>query len=1155
MRTVKNKWCIACYLMFLSFFGVTAQKNSIKQEIFISGYVQKIAGNEIVYTSGVEGLDEALITRAETGKEVMAWETAPASYNAEAEYVTFVCYIGYDSRSPGTVFNFIVDSIKQGEIKLPDNKLGEWSLPLINDTELSFKRYFIDGNNDNYGFLYYKVPAGNLKKDQSLQLEITGANSKESTWLMLFKKNLSESLNLISLPSIIKKNGKEYQTLLAEINYLKQPAKAQLFVDGVSFKEINLKTGIQSVEVIFPVLNQEREIKVQLLNQEINMTASVIVKPIRKWNINFVQHSHTDIGYTRTQMEILAEHLRYIDYALDYCDATDDYPDTSKFRWTCEASWAVDEYLNSRPKSQIDRLKQRIKEGRIEVTGMYFNFNELPDEQTLAASLTPIKSITQKGIPVTSAMQNDVNGIGWCMNDYFNTLDVKYLNMGTHGHKALISFDTPLAFWWVSPSGKKMLAFRAEHYMIGNTAFGVHLKDFENFEKSILRYLIKLNDRGYPYDRVAIQHSGFLTDNSPPSIMASDMIKKWNEKYEWPKIETAVVSDFFEDIEKKYGNDLIEIKAHWPDWWTDGFASGAREVSASRNAHVEMIASQGGLAMAKILGAQMPKGIEDRIFEGNKALLFYGEHTFGAAESISDPYGKSSLEQREIKESYAWEAYRRSKMINEEALGLLNDYIGKEAKPSLIVYNTLNWKRDGLITLFIDHQQIPAGMQMRLHDQDGKSYPAQILKPWHGGSYWSIWVKDIPSFGYKKFTLEVFDENMEHESVHSGAAPHNHNNSLIYSEEGNNLSLDNSWYSISIDKGNGSITQIYDKELKKTLVDENANYQLGEFILEKLEGREQLQNQVLPNGSKFGHLTGFTRQPLDSVWLSEIKEGPIWNTIKFKGITETAYESDDAFTFEVRVFKTTKRIDFAYALKKKPILSPESFYIAFPLQLHNGKIHLEVAGGTMEAGVDQIPGSANDWNTIQNFVTVKNEFEQLVLVSHEAPIMQFGNINTGRFEYEAVPESNHLYSWPMNNYWTTNFNADQRGMYTWHYNFTSIGSNSNLEATKFSWGTRVPFLARVIPSGKKDAAKSNEKSIISGIPEHVLLINATPLENENAVLFQLREVANKKASFLPETLFGKQAKWFETNVVGEELKSVKNIQMEGLESKFFKLKW
>ena len=107
--------------------------------------------------------------------------------------------------------------------------------------------------------------------------------------------------------------------------------------------------------------------------------------------MNLVQHTHTDIGYTRSQMEILAEHLRYIDYALDYCDATDHYPDAARFRWTCEVAWPVKEYLKNRPASQVERLKRRVKEGRIELGAMYLNFDELPDEQTLAASLVPLK--------------------------------------------------------------------------------------------------------------------------------------------------------------------------------------------------------------------------------------------------------------------------------------------------------------------------------------------------------------------------------------------------------------------------------------------------------------------------------------------------------------------------------------------------------------------------------------------------------------------------------------------------------------------------------------------------------------------------------------------------------------------------------------------
>lgn len=202
--------------------------------------------------------------------------------------------------------------------------------------------------------------------------------------------------------------------------------------------------------------------KNELVSKEIK------VEPVRHWQMNLVQHTHTDIGYTRSQMEILAEHLRYIDYALGYCDATDDYPEEAKFKWTCEISWAVSEYLKCRPAQQIARLKQRVKEGRIELATMYLNFDELPDEQTLAASLAPLKQFRNEDMRAELAMQDDVNGIGWCFSEYFADAGIKYLNMGTHGHRALICFDKPTVFWWESPSGKKVLAYRAEHYNQGN---------------------------------------------------------------------------------------------------------------------------------------------------------------------------------------------------------------------------------------------------------------------------------------------------------------------------------------------------------------------------------------------------------------------------------------------------------------------------------------------------------------------------------------------------------------------------------------------------------------------------------------------------------------------------------------------------------------
>ena len=110
-----------------------------------------------------------------------------------------------------------------------------------------------------------------------------------------------------------------------------------------------LKFGYNTVNLGLPPVSKPTKIDLKVVAGNFSMKNTVILDPVKKWKIKFIQHSHTDIGYTRSQTEILAEHLRYIDYALDYCDATDNYPENAKFRWTCEASWPVDEYLKCRP--------------------------------------------------------------------------------------------------------------------------------------------------------------------------------------------------------------------------------------------------------------------------------------------------------------------------------------------------------------------------------------------------------------------------------------------------------------------------------------------------------------------------------------------------------------------------------------------------------------------------------------------------------------------------------------------------------------------------------------------------------------------------------------------------------------------------------------
>ena len=71
------------------------------------------------------------------------------------------------------------------------------------------------------------------------------------------------------------------------------------------------------------------------------------------------------------------------------------------------------------------------------------------------------------GFSVHTAMQNDVNGAGWCLVDYFSDSGIRYLTMGINKTRSILPFDKPTTFWWESPSGKRMLAYRADHYHLG----------------------------------------------------------------------------------------------------------------------------------------------------------------------------------------------------------------------------------------------------------------------------------------------------------------------------------------------------------------------------------------------------------------------------------------------------------------------------------------------------------------------------------------------------------------------------------------------------------------------------------------------------------------------------------------------------------------
>jgi hypothetical protein len=935
----------------------------------------------------------------------------------------------------------------------------------------------------------------------------------------------SPKVVFLNAPVQYREGGKSLQQVIA--SYRSEKEGKIVFTKGTNeLLKADLKKGDNRFLLTLPAVTKPAKTTISVkIDDTPAEKYQVNIVPPRKWQIYFVEHSHTDIGYTRPQSEILAEHMRYIDYALDYCDKTDGLPDDAKFRWTCESAWVTREYLRSRPASQIERFKKRISEGRIEVTGMYSNMAEISDENIMYDFLQPLKEFSRLGIPVKTAMQNDVNGIAWCMPDYFRNTGVKYLIMGINETRSILPFDKPTAFWWEAPSGERLLAFRADHYMTGNF-YGLETNAIK--AENMLWHLADLDRKGYPFDRIGIQYSGYFTDNAPPSTAASELVQKWNEKYETPKLRLAVASEFPEYVEKNYANTLPVFRNAWLDWWSDGYGSTSRETAEVRKTQNMKQVDEGLFAMVSIMGGELSPSLEADLDHISENAIFFDEHTCGAAESIDLPYSENSTKQWLQKGAYAWEALKKVTLINEEALARYQPYLKKASFPVIYVINSMGWPRSGDVNLFVDYEVLPVKTKARIIDlTTNKEIPAQVLTKRTEGAYWVLEVSDIPAMGYKAFKIELSDQASAEETATNVEV------------------LENKFYKLVINKATGAVSSLYDKDLKQELADAQNPYNIGQPVKETSEKRDK---------------EPFIRTIPVNIKIDKGMNGTVWESVKIssdlEGFEKGKEGQPKGIETEIRLYKNVKKVEFRYMARKLIITDPEALYVAFPFSLPGSRIVFETIGGMLTQG-QQLPGSSSDWNVAQNFVSVRGKTGQIIVVSNEVPLWQFSDFNMNKYERYPKKGKTWLYSWVMNNYWFTNFRAYQEGAFSWGYQLTSTSDTSNTFATKYAWNERNPFPTRTFPAGADELKTPSIETLKISGPPNAMLVNSRPAFKEpGTILLHFRELEGSAAEVkLSTAVPGRSVrKIVEVNAAGKQIgQPLTSIQLKPFEVRFIEV--
>jgi hypothetical protein len=153
--------------------------------------------------------------------------------------------------------------------------------------------------------------------------------------------------------------------------------------------------------------------------------------------------------------------------------------------------------------------------------------------------------------------------------------------------------------------------------------------------------------------------------------------------------------------------------------------------------------------------------------------------------------------------------------------------------------------------------------------------------------------------------------------------------------------------------------------------------------------------------------------------------------------------------------------------------APNSLYFAVPLAMDAGwQAAFDTAGRMVVLDEQQLPGASRGWVTAQSAAVMWDERGAVALLTPDAPLIQFGDFHFGpppdRIPREANPL---LLSWPVNNYWDTNFPQVQTGRVRLRYGLLTLPTADLGEVAARAANLRSPVLTWPVTTGGRASSE------------------------------------------------------------------------------------
>jgi hypothetical protein len=828
-------------------------------------------------------------------------------------------------------------------------------------------------------------------------------------------------------------------------------------------------------------------------------TLSFVLPEQREWTIHLVHHSHFDFGYTDRQTEVFAAQRSYLDSALDLIDETADWPEEARFRWNSEALWAISDWRRHRPENQMRRLVQHVKNGSIGLSALPYNLHtDVCSTDELHELLRGARELRDEfGIPFTSAMQTDVPGQVAGLPDALQEVGVRYLSVahnwaGRSQPHTTGALNLPRLFRWRTLAGNEVLVWMTDSphglaYMEGPmVGFSQGVEEVENY---LPAYLTSMVVNGYPFppgvfgahgesfagrdpypwDVLHLRVQGLMGDNAPARLALPNIVRQWNETWDWPRLRVSRNEDFFADAEARLGDELVTVEGDWGDWWVEGVGSAAVPVAFMRTAQAEVVDGRTVSQLSALLDGEAVRDESAQAAAAYDAISMFNEHTWGAGNSWT--HGDEGFSSGELQ--WQWKvaqsliAQQRSSELLETALVYLGQSVaaGQGAAASFAITNPTGLNRSGTVRFLLPEALVPLDAGIRLLDgRDGSELAfvteAQSNAAHRESGRWVVArVEDVPALGYVRIDVQTAeatpsaDDRGTEGSVPRSASGRSEYGLMSLGDEGRAegadfsersraelLTLENEHLRVLVDEHASAIASVIEKRTGRELVNQDAVVGFNGYVYD----------EYASSGAGFNHLANklATSERLEMLATRALGRpsrivARVDNALEQALVYEYQADGADWVRVTLRLRRGEPRLLIENRLSKPARLVKESAYFAFPFAGDEPRLRFEVSGSVTGAGLPHIPGAPQHMRGVRDWVLIEDGDAAVAWVTKDVPLVEPHTISVPYAPFPASTspsEPGTVYSWVHNNVWDTNFPIEQGFEATFAY---AIGVRAN----------------------------------------------------------------------------------------------------------------